>query len=145
MPNSRSFISPSLKKTLTVCVIAALCLAAAWLIRSGVFNDAQTAAKSEPAYEIARQIRYSFTIQNTTGQLIENAVFRAWAPAKQTPTQLCKGIDASDPFRILADDLGNQVLEFELHDFPPYGNRLISITADLLMSPTPNRINPGDL
>ncbi|CAB1063455.1 hypothetical protein D1BOALGB6SA_8238 [Olavius sp. associated proteobacterium Delta 1] len=145
MQNSRSFISPSLKKTLSVCVIAALCLAAAWLIRSGVFNDAQTADKPKAAYEIARQIRYSFTIQNTTSQLIEKGVFRTWAPAKQTPTQLCERIDASDPFHVLTDDLGNQMLEFDLKDFPPYGNRIISITADLLMSPTPNRIASGDL
>jgi transglutaminase-like putative cysteine protease len=145
MRNLRSFNAASLKKTLAVCIMTALCSAAVWLIRSGVFNDVQTAAKSEPAYEIARQIRYSFTIQNTTSQLIENAVFRTWAPAKQTATQLCKRIDASDPFHVLSDDLGNQMLEFELHDFPPYGSRIISITTDLLMSPTPNRINPGDL
>ena len=109
MRNSSSFNAASLKKALSVCALAALCLAAGWLIRRGVFDDAQTADNPAAAYEIARQIRYSFTIQNTTSQLIENAVFRTWAPAKQTPTQLCTGIDASDPFRILADDLGNQV------------------------------------
>ena len=127
MRNSSSFNAASLNKTLTVCIIAALCLAVFWLIRSAVFFNARTPEKPEAAYEIARQIRYSFTIQNTTGQLIENGIFRTWAPAKQTPTQLCKKIEASDPFHILSDDLGNQVLEFELHDFPPYGNRIISI------------------
>ena len=48
-------------------------------------------------------------------------------------------------FHVLTDDLGNQMLEFELNDFPPYGNRIISITVDLLMSPRPNRIHSGDL
>ena len=145
MRNSHVYDAVSLKKTLTVIAMTALCLATVWPIKRGVFFNAKKADNLEAAYEIARQIRYSFTIQNTTNQLIENAVFRAWAPTKQTPTQLCKGIDASDPFEILADDLGNQVLEFELHDFPPYGSRIISITADLMMSSIPNRTTAADL
>jgi len=37
------------------------------------------------------------------------------------------------------------MLEFKLNDFPPYGNRIISITVDLLMSRTPNRLNSANL
>ena len=141
--NKNAKICSPFQKTMIWGLAAVFCLTAAWLIKISVFHDSETVDKPTAVYEIPRQIRYSFTIQNTTSQLIENGVFRTWAPVKQTPTQLCKRIDASYPFHVLTDDLGNQMLEFKLNAFPPFGTRLISITVDLLMSPTPNRINSG--
>lgn len=89
-------------------------------------------------YSIPKQIRYGFTIYNTTDQLVKNGLFRTWAPAKQTGAQRCERIEASSAYRIVSDATGNQMLEFALGDVPPYATRLITISANLLMSPTPN-------
>jgi transglutaminase-like putative cysteine protease len=119
-------------------------LASVWFIKATVFQNTETTDNPPAVYELSRQVRYGFTIQNTSDQLVENGVFYAWAPVKQTSTQLCKRINASHPFRITTDELGNQMLRFEMHDFPPFGTRLITITADLMMAQAPNILGPID-
>ena len=89
-------------------------------------------------YSIPKQIRYGFTIYNTTDQLVKNGLLRTWAPVKQTAAQRCERIEASSAYRIVSDAAGNQMLEFALGDVPPYATRIITVTAQLLMSPTPN-------
>ena len=76
MQDSRSLAGRSLKKAVVVCAIVAAFISAGRLTRTGVFNDAKTADKPDAVYEISRQIRDSFTIRNTTSQLITKGMFR---------------------------------------------------------------------
>ena len=93
------------------------------------------------SYTIPKQIRYSFTIQNTTNKLIHNAGLSVYAPVKQTGTQLCTAIETSHPYELKTDSLGNQVLNFSFQKFPPYATRVIEIKADLMLSESPNRLS----
>ncbi len=96
-------------------------------------------------YSIPRQVRYSFTLKNTFGKLIQNADLWAYGPVKQTPAQKCISIKASHPYKLIEDESGNQILHFVLEKLPPYANRTISIEADLMMADSPNPTGPENL
>jgi transglutaminase-like putative cysteine protease len=137
-------ICSRLSKVVFFSMACVFVLAAVWVLKSGALRDAQSEESPVAVYEIPRHVRYGFIIQNTTGQLVKNGAFYTWAPVRQTATQLCRRIDASHQFRLIGDDLGNQMLRFDLQDIPPFGTRLITIRADLSMSPTPNRSKPDN-
>lgn len=85
-------------------------------------------------YRRPKQIRYSFTLTNTSGQLIKKAKFWTYLPVPQTSHQKVKKIEANHPYQETRDVLGNNSIHFELKDIPPYGAEIVSITVDLLMS-----------
>ena len=97
------------------------------------------------SYE-SRRIRYRFTISNRSGNLIEDAVFRAFAPVGRTAAQQCGDIEASHAFKIRRDDPGNQILEFHLDRIPPHGNRVVTVTAtvDLYAEPVKSASSEAD-
>jgi len=127
----------SLRRIILCIAGGCLCVVLTWAVaqrfRSGV--------PPPPAVEYTdpRQVRYGFTLQNTTNRLLETAEFWAYAPVKQTSTQRCVNIEASHPYQLTVDDLGNQVLHFTFHNLPPYATKVLSIKADLLVSDTPNQ------
>ncbi len=92
-------------------------------------------------YTIPRQIRYRFTVKNTTNQVIQNAGLWVYAPVKQTPTQICNTIETSHPYRLTADPLGNQILYFSWAAIPPYASKIVAVKADLLLSEKSNPIH----
>jgi transglutaminase-like putative cysteine protease len=94
----------------------------------------------EASYPIQRQIQYSFTLQNFANQTLRDAEFWAHAPVRQTANQSCERLEVSHPYQLLGDEHGNQTLYFKLPDMPPYGTVIISVTATLLLSDTPNRL-----
>ncbi len=97
------------------------------------------------SYDIHRHISYSFTIQNRTGRIIHDAQFRTYAPVKATATHRCTEIAASHPFERFDDELGNQVLQFTFQQFSPFAVKIITISADLLISPEPLREKVSDV
>ena len=122
---------------------ACFCIALFWAITRK--NEYIPHRLPAPNYSIPRQIRYSFTLQNTTNQLLKNAEFWTYAPVKQTPTQRCVSLEISHPYELIADDLGNQILYFRFDTMPPYATKIITIKADLELSHIPNRIPTDDL
>jgi len=129
-----------LKRIAAYVGVACLCVILTW-----VAVKRFTSSVREPGYPIARQIRYSFTLQNTTNQLLKEAEFWTYAPVKQTATQRCVKLDSSHPYELISDDLGNQVLHFKFDHLPPYASKIITINAELELSETPNRISDQDL
>jgi transglutaminase-like putative cysteine protease len=98
----------------------------------------------EPAYPILRDIQYGFTFKNTTNRLLKEAELWTYAPVKATSTQKCLKLEASDPYEIIVDDLGNQMLHFRIENLAPYAVKPITIRAHLALSDTPNPISIGD-
>jgi hypothetical protein len=93
----------SLKKI--VLLMAAACLCVVFLVvflkkYSSVFHPL-----TEADYPIARHVRYNFTLQNTNNKIIKDAEFWAYAPVKQTPTQLCLDIETSHPYQLISDTI----------------------------------------
>jgi hypothetical protein len=101
--------------------------------------------KQKQTYPISRQISYSFTIKNTTNRVIENAEFWCFAPVKKTATQVCRTITSSHGYNLVTDSFGNQILHYTLDLMPPYGSKIITVTANLNLSDSFNTIDAGDL
>ena len=78
-----------------------------------------------------RRIQYGFTIENSSNKLISDSHLWVFAPVKKNSRQLCRNIEASYPFKIEKDEDGNQALHFVLNKTPPYGSRIINITAEV--------------
>ncbi len=104
----------------------------------------QWPAKAHPTYPDSRTIRYSFTLQNTTGQPLRDADFWTFAPVKQTSWQKTEQVTASEPFELSEDEDGNQVLHFRIRDLAPYASRLIRIEAKIRLAQWPNRFALAD-
>lgn len=100
---------------------------------------------AEPVYTIPRQIQYGYTLKNTTNHLIPKAELWAYGPVFQTATQKSISLTTSQPHEVIQDVLGNQVLHFVFDNFPPYGTKIVTIQADLLLSKTPNVLPLQDL
>lgn len=95
-----------------------------WLVETPVVNQPEL-----------RLIRYSFTLSNNSNELIENATFTTFAPVSETPFQRVEKIQANERFELVLDSNGNQKLSFEISELPPYGQKVISISADLSVWP----------
>ena len=108
-------------------------------------EDAVQGFHAESGYSIPRLIQYSFTLQNKTNRLLENAEFWAYAPVKETATQRTVKLEASHPYQLISDDLGNQVLHFKLKTLPPYATMIITIKAFLELSDISNPVSAQDL
>ena len=125
-------------------VILCACLACLCLVAIGIVIISRSITP-EPAYTIPRHIQYSFTLQNRTNHLVKEAKLWTYAPVKQTATQQCMNVEASHPFQVISDDLGNQILHFTFRNLPPYAAKIITIKAELLLSTTPNNVSVRDL
>ncbi len=98
------------------------------------------------ANPIQRQIRFNLTIENPTGKMLNDQDIWFYAPVKRTATQQGQKLDVTMPYQNEEDVLGNQIIKLHFAQFPPYGTKLVSIRADLLMSgtPSPSTVNRPD-
>ena len=119
--------------------IAGLCFIVICAIKIYVVNNTATSDFSLREYSIPRQVQYHFTLQNKSNRLLKQTEFRTHAPVKLTATQHCSRIQSSHPYKLTTDALGNQILNFTFDEFLPYATRIVTVTADLLIS---NRANP---
>jgi len=119
--------------------IAGLCFVIIWAIKIQVDKNTAALDFSLSEYSIPRQVQYHFTLQNKSNRLLKHAEFRTYAPVKRTATQHCSRIQSSHPYKLITDVLGNQILNFTFNEFLPYGTRIITVKAELLVS---NRANP---
>lgn len=92
------------------------------------------------SYDVPRQVRYSFTLKNTTNKVEQNILFQVYAPVKQTATQIVRNIDVSHPYELIVDQLGNQILCFTFKELAPYATEIIKIKTSLLLSSISNKI-----
>ncbi len=128
-----------------ICAAAIVLLTALILISKNYLNARKLPDHRQPAYPIAKTIQYSFRLQNTTQGLIKKAQFWAYAPVKQTSTQLCSKITASHPYDLITDAYGNQVLHFNFDNLAPYATKIITIKANLLLSDQANLLSEEDM
>lgn len=113
---------------LLVCFVVALI--------SGCAGTKNTASSVEgySYYTIPKQIRYSFSLKNPTGILLKSPRFWTYLPVPVTAHQKLERIASNFPYHLQQDEIGNEVIYFDLQDIPPYGTRVVSISVDMLMS-----------
>ena len=119
--------------------IAGFCFIVICAINIYVINNTASSDYSLKEYSIPRQVQYHFTLQNKSNRLLKQTEFMTHAPVKLTATQHCSRIQSSHPYKLTADVLGNQILNFTFDEFLPYATRIVTVTADLLIS---NKANP---
>lgn len=103
-----------------------------------------TDAGDDAHYPVPKQIRYSFTLTNNTGRLLEKPKFWTYLPVPATSHQKVKKVAANYPYQEKRDELGNDIIYFDLKEIPPYGARIVSITVDLMMSERPVAMPAGE-
>ena len=91
------------------------------------------AGDSLSAGEVERYVRYGFTLQNETGQLVPAADLWVCAPLKATSLQQRRDLKASRLFDEVTDSLGNQVLHFAFSNIPPYAVRIVTVEATVAL------------
>ena len=91
----------------------------------------------------SRFIQYSFTVQNISARVLPEAELWTFAPVKKTATQQCVALDASREYELIVDELGNQVMHFTFNNIPPFGVKIVRISAELVLNEVPRKI-PGD-
>lgn len=135
----------TVKKTSAEHRIFILTAAAAMIAANGWFavllsDDSGQLKPKAAGYSIAKNIQYSYTLQNKTNRVIEKAEFWAHAPVKQTASQRCQDLTANYPFQLVSDKDGNQVLHFTFENLAPYASRIITVKANLMVSRAANPI-----
>lgn len=112
-----------MKKTFPIFSYAALCMAVL------VILPATRLESSSADFPTVRQIQYGFSLRNTTNRVLRHIEFWTYAPVPKNSIQMRLNLEASYPYRLLTDGMGNHVLHFSLADLPPYGTRILSISA----------------
>ena len=98
---------------------------------------ATLAAAAEQSPTTERYVRYGFTVQNATGEMIPEAELWICAPLNKTSTQHLLSLKASQPYEQRTDDLGNHLLQFVISNVPPYAVRIVTVEVTLSMNAEP--------
>jgi len=88
---------------------------------------------------VLKQIKYSFTVQNKTNQLIDDGRLWIHAPVAVNSYQTCLGINSNFPYRLITMEQGNQILEFKISDLPPFATRVIQVEANIFHKEKPDQ------
>jgi transglutaminase-like putative cysteine protease len=84
-------------------------------------------------------ITYHFVIQNTSNHVVDRAELWVNTPVTETSTQRVAKITSSHFYNVEGDDIGNRIFHYTFDNLPPYGSRVITIRADLLVRERPLR------
>lgn len=97
-----------------------------------------------PQYPIRKVFQYGFNVQNTGNELLKDVEFSVYAPVKRTATQLLLDLNASHPYELVSDSLGNQVLKFRFDGIAPYETRIVRIKVEMAFADASNHLPDVD-
>lgn len=123
-------------------VFALLCVTC---IAAVVFLVSGKSTEYVVEYSEERTLQFSFTITNTSNQVVRDGVFRAYVPVGETAHQRVESYNATHEYKIVRDPLENSALEFTLPLLAPYQSKVITVRANLRLSPTLVKHKPVDM
>lgn len=126
-----------LASTFLIVIVLALNLNAAT-------NESQRLGRTKPPPEI-RLIQYSFTLKNTSSDLLPFVEFWCHAPLPQSQIYSLLDLDVSDEFTYTHDHAGNRSLYIQLNDLPPFASKIITIKATLRLCNEPQSLGESDI
>jgi transglutaminase-like putative cysteine protease len=104
------------------------------------------ASGASERYSIPRHIEYSFTMRNTTNQVVQDgALLWLYAPVPLTATQQRVKVQVSYAFQEQRDFYGNSILHIPLPHLTPYDTKIVTISVDLALSGIPQPLPETDL
>jgi len=89
-------------------------------------------------YDLNRSVKYSFTLKNKSNTVKRNVSFYVYAPVATTSSQITTSIQSSLPYMLVKDELGNQLMHFDIEMLPPFATKVVNISAKLNMAKLPN-------
>lgn len=103
-----------------------------------VYIGLQTSAYAEaPSIEpVQKTVRFGLTVRNPLDRPLAGEKLFVYGPATTSNQQIVR-LDATKPYKLSSDELGNNLMVFELPDLAPYATLRISISATLSMSASP--------
>jgi transglutaminase-like putative cysteine protease len=116
---------------------AVLGAGAAWL----------AAASSLPAdgaeAGLERQLRFSITLTNPTGETLPDQVLWLYAPLPTGPAQTLLRVNCALPHALVPDPLGHAVLKLPLPPMAPWGTKVVALGFDVAMrrAPSPSALD----
>ncbi|GAA5525335.1 hypothetical protein Maes01_01901 [Microbulbifer aestuariivivens] len=99
---------------------------------AGMINSSQRKNISE--FTRYKTLRYSFSVTNDSGEVIDSAQIKIFAPVKQNSYQRTLSLGSNRDFELVAEESGNQALMFAIEKLPPFSTEIISITAEIALS-----------
>lgn len=94
-------------------------------------------------FGVERTFRYGFTVENPTGQVVQDAHLWTYAPIEHTAYQDGQELTASHPYELEMDAFGNRVLHFSFAHLAPYQQVEVRIEVCMNMSNQP-QATPGE-
>ena len=134
-------ISRTTMKTKRLLIPASFLIAVLWGFKLLFLNGEE----DHTATRTPKQIKYGFSVQNKTNRLITDEKLWISVPVKQNAYQSLIKITSNDPYKLLTTEQGNQILEFEISEFPPFATWMIHVTADLLYTKNPIKAELKDI
>lgn len=95
-------------------------------------------------YPIAKQIRYTMSIQNLENRLGKEVKLWIYAPSNKTSHQVLKRLKTSYPASVSQDKNGNVICEFSIPEILPYDTKIFRLSAELSMREIPITISLDD-
>jgi hypothetical protein len=123
-----------MNRAISYCVAIAIILG---FIEIGLFHNIYSFAEDKNVSLIWRNIQCSFTIQNTTNRVLSKADFWTYAPLPGNSIQNRISLESSQPYELISDKQGNQVMHITLHNVAPFAASVVTIKAKLTMQKTP--------
>jgi len=111
---------------------------AGWIVGAvGLLLGAGAPAQDGPALSAERYVRYGFSVQNTTDQLLSEAELWVCTPLPLAAQQRLKEWKTSPAFTDeRVDCLGNHLVRFSFRNLPPYAVSIVTVEATLEMGET---------
>lgn len=131
-------------KTISRSIQAGLMLAACLAGVPSAASGAEIPEAGDPPAladgSVRRYVRYRFTMQNGTDQIVPRVELWACAPLRETSTQRVLELHANPACEERTDGLGNQLLVFVFSNVPPYAVRLATVETTLEMRAEPEKL-----
>ena len=86
---------------------------------------------------VTRNVRYMFTVSNTTGKISKGGELRVFAPALKSARQYDTTLSASVPYRLVSHEDGSQVFTVDLGTIAPWGKKVVTFSGKVLLSQNP--------
>jgi len=98
----------------------------------------------DKVYTEARQVRYSFTVQNNRDVVSRGGRLQVFAPVRETATQRCLEVSTSHAAELIAGKNGEQALAFVFGEIAPHGTVIVRVRVDLALATQPTSVPLAD-
>ncbi|QOC21588.1 transglutaminase domain-containing protein [Wenzhouxiangella sp. AB-CW3] len=109
---------------------------AALLASTGLWFVGSTEENSglHAAYEIERPLHWRIEVRNDSNQVLEQVSINSFIPVPESWQQYLENLESDYPVELVTDNNRHPFARVLIDRIPPYGQREIRLTADLLMA-----------